>query len=136
MSDLFTPEQIEQMTTDLNQQLLALSKAEPATFRGDGAARPAAARQRQAIEQATGQDATTFLARFRHAARQDLCEADGVLHKQWEKYRDIASKDMLNRFGVILVGLGLTGGVLQTVAVAVAAYVLYLGVKAFCAGEA
>src|SRR5271165_4985108 len=125
MSDLFTPEQIEQLTAEVNQQLQMLSAAEPAWQRGKRGAGAPAERQRKVIEKATGQDAATFLARFRQAARKDLCEKDGVLHKQWTKYRDLASKDMLNTFGGVLVGLGLSGGALHVALVAIAAYVLY-----------
>jgi hypothetical protein len=35
-------------------------------------------------------------------------------------------------FGGILVGMGLSGSALQIVVVAIAVYVLYLGVEAFC----
>jgi hypothetical protein len=133
MSELFTPDQIEQLTAEINEQLRSLTIADSASVRAAPAA-PRGERQRRAIEQATGQDAKTFLARFRAAARQDLCETDGVLHKQWAKYRDLASKDMLHSFGGILVGFGLSGSALQVAVVAIAVYVLYLGVEAFCAG--
>jgi hypothetical protein len=135
MQDLFTAEQIEQFTADINQQLQTLAVTEPADQRAGRAAHPRAAKQRTAIEHATGQDAATFLARFRQAARHDLCEPGGVLHTQWTKYRDLPSKNMLNTFGSILVGLGLSGSALHIAVVAIATYVLYLGVQAFCAGE-
>ncbi len=135
MSDVFTPEQIEQFTTEINQQLLELTAVDPTSQRALRGGPPRAEKQRKALEQATGEDAGTFLARFRQAARKDLCEQGGVLHGQWTKYRDLVSKDMLNTFGGILVGLGLSGSALHIAVVAVAAYVLYLGVQAFCAGE-
>jgi hypothetical protein len=135
MSDVFTPDEIESLTSELNQQLLALQAEAPATQRGAGAGERRGQRQLAAIAAATGQDAASFLVRFRQAARKDLCEEGGLLHEQWKKYRDLASKDMLNRFGGILVGFGLAGSALQVAVVAVAVYVLYLGVQAFCAGE-
>ncbi len=134
MPDPFSDEVVEQLTTEINQQLRDLAAAGPAIQRS-GAAGPRAKRQREAIEKATGKDAKTFLAQFRAAARKDLCEQGGVLHAQWKKYRDLATKDMLKTFGGILVGLGLAGNTLAVVAVAVSVYVLYLGVEAFCAGE-
>lgn len=135
MSDVFTPDEVESLTSELNRQLMDLAAEGPASQRARGAGKPHAERQRKALEAATGQDAATFLARFRQAARKDLCEDGGLLHEQWKKYRDLASKDMLNRFGGILVGFGLAGSALQIAVVAVAVYVLYLGVQAFCAGE-
>jgi hypothetical protein len=115
-------------------ELLRLVRSAPAKKRGEKMAPDQAERQLKAIEQATGQDATTFLSRFHQAVRKDLCEQGGVLHTQWEKYRDLTGKDMLKTFGGILVGFGLAGNALQVTAVAIAVYVLYLGVQAFCAG--
>jgi hypothetical protein len=135
MSEPFTDEQIDQLTVEINQQLQVLGAEDDPLYRAGAPRSRRVERQRQAIAQATGQDAGTFLARFRAAARKDLCEQGGVLHAQWQKYRDLASKDMLKTFGGILVGLGLAGNTLIVVAVAVSVYVLYLGVEAFCAGE-
>lgn len=136
MPESFTDAQLLQMTAEIDQQLHELSTEESAYLRAGAPHRAKAERQRAAITQATGEDATTFLARFRAAARRDLCESGGVLHAQWQQYRDLASKDMLKTFGGILVGLGLAGNTLAVVAVAVSVYVLYLGVQAFCVGGA
>lgn len=134
MAGPFTSEQIASLTDEINQQLSDLATSEGSAIkRGSGA--PRAQRQRQAIEQATGLDATTFLARFRQAARKDLCEPGGVLYGQWKKLRDLVSKDALNTFGGILIGLGLSGTALQIVAVALVVYVLHLGAEAFCQGS-
>ena len=131
--DPFTPEQIASLTDEINQQLheLAISEGD-AIKRGSGA--PRAQRQRQTIEQATGQDATTFLAKFRQAVHKDLCEQGGILNGQWKRMRDLVSKDALHTFGGILLGMGLSGTALQVVAVALVVYVLHLGGEAFCAG--
>jgi hypothetical protein len=132
---VFSPEQLDRLTDEINQQLRDLSAAEPAETRAKDPARPRARRQRELIEKATQQDAAEFLARFRAAARKDLCEQGGLLHAQWQRFHDLASKDMLKTFGGILVGMGLAGSTLATVAVAISVYVLYLGIEAFCAGE-
>jgi hypothetical protein len=76
--------------------------------------------------------ATSILARFKAAARKYLCEKGGVLHTQWTKWKDLANKDIVKTFGGILVGMGLSGSALQIAVVAIAVYVLYLGVEAFC----
>ena len=133
MADPFASEQIASLTDEINQQLHDLAFSEGDAMKR-GNAFPRAQRQRQAIEQATGQDATTFLARFREAARKDLCEQGGMLHEQWKRLRDLVSKDTLNTFGGILIGMGLSGTALQIVAVALTVYVLHLGAEAFCAG--
>jgi hypothetical protein len=136
MVDPFTEEQIEKLTAEINQQLRELETADTAELKAGWRGTVRTGRQKQAIAQATGQDASAFLARFREAAQQDLCEKGGVLHAQWTRYHDLASKDMLNTFGVILIGLGLTRNALSIVAVAIAVHVLYLGVDAFCRGQA
>lgn len=130
MPDPLTDAEIERLTAEVNHQLQALQAAGRMLR-----SRPSAEPQRQAIARATGQDADSFLARFRQAARHDLCEADGLLHQQLVKYRDLATRDMTKTIGGILLGMGLSGSALQIAVVAVLAYVLYLGVQAFCAGD-
>jgi hypothetical protein len=88
--------------------------------------------QRRAIEHATGEDAMTFLKRFKQAARRDLCQEGGVLYTQWQKWKDVTNTDILKTFGAVLVGMGLSGSALQIAMVEIAVYVLYLGVTAFC----
>lgn len=134
MTEPFTPEQIDRLSGQIDQQLLAARSADPTLTKTNGGGNAQAlAKQREAIEQATGEDADRFLTRFRDAARRDVCEPGGVIYKQWHKWRDVTNKDVLNSFGAILVGMGLSGGGLQIAAVALAVYVLYLGVQAFCA---
>ena len=48
------------------------------------------------------------------------------------KWKDLANKDALQTVGGVLVGMGLTGSALQIVAVAVAVYILLLGLDAYC----
>jgi hypothetical protein len=132
----FTPEQIEGLSVQVDQQLMGLL-AEGTfgvrTTRGDKS--EPLKMQREAIEQATGEDAQDFLKRFRAAARRDVCEKGGVVYEQWHKWRDVTNKDVLKSFGGVLVGMGLSGSALQIAVVAVAVYVLYLGIQAFCAEE-
>jgi hypothetical protein len=135
MPDPFTDEQIEQLTNEINRQLLELGTPDPAEQKSGRRGPSRTEPQFEAIAKATGQDAPTFLARFREAARKDLCEEGGILHAQWTRYRDLASKDMLKTFGGILIGLGLSGNALSIVAVAIAVHILYLGADAFCRGQ-
>jgi len=136
MPDPFTDAQIEQLTGQINWQLLQLERPSRSEYGSIRSGLSRADERLQAIAQATGEDAPTFLVRFREAARKDLCEEGGVLHAQWIRYHDLASKDMLQTFGGILIGLGLSGNALSIVAVAVCVHVLYLGADAFCRGRA
>ena len=112
--------------------MLALRRQEAGTLRGPRHTGAIPAAQRQAIEQATGEPAQSFLARFRLAARDDICRPGGVLHTQWSKWQDLASKDLLKFLGGVLAGMGLSGNALALVAVALAVYLVHLGLEAFC----
>lgn len=134
MLDPLTETQIELLTNEINDQLKELETSS-LTEQKTGRRQPIRTeRQYKAIEQATRQDASTFLTRFRDAARKDLCEQGGVLHAQWARYHDLVSKDMLKTFHGILIGMGLTGNALSIVIVAIGVHVLYLGADAFCCG--
>lgn len=129
--DPFTEEQIEEMALEVERQLTALHRPAAAFSKSrDGG--PGEPPQLRAIAQATGEDAPSFLKRFKQAARKDICQEGGIIHKQWSDWKDVAPKTALKTIGGILVAMGLAGTLLQAVAVAVAAYVLYLGVDAFC----
>lgn len=134
MADAFTAEEIDRLSGEIDSQLRELGSAGSGMVKGGSPAGALGAKQRQAIEAATGEEAMSFLARFKQAARKDLCEPGGILHTQWSKWKDLANKDLLKTFGGILVGMGLSGSALQVAVVAIAVYVLYLGVQAFCAG--
>jgi hypothetical protein len=133
MTDPFTPDDITLLSAEIDRQLLALGTPGTGLARADTPEQALPDPQRQALEQATGEDAMRFLQRFKQAAHRDLCEEDGVLYTQWQKWRDLANRDLLKVIGGVLVGMGLTGSPLQIAAVAVAVYLLYLGVQAFCA---
>jgi hypothetical protein len=135
MVEPFTADQIEQLSSEINEQLRELAESTPASLRGGRPPPNNARRQLMAIEQSTSQDVATFLARFRIAARNDLCAEGGILHAQWQRFHDLTRKDMLKTFGGILVGMGIAGNALATAAVAISVYILYLGIEAFCAGE-
>ena len=53
-------------------------------------------------------------------------------YKQWKKWGDLDNKEAMDKFKVVLTGLGLTGNLLSSVLVAVMAIVLHIGVRAFC----
>jgi hypothetical protein len=132
MADPFSPDDITRLSAEIDRQLLALGTPGTGLAKGGTPEQALPALQRRALEQATGQDAITFLQRFKQAAHKDLCEEGGVLYTQWQKWKDLTNKDLLQVIGVVLVGMGLTGGPLQIAAVAIAVYILYLGAQAFC----
>ena len=142
MPDPFTPAELDLLSAEIDLQLRALHGQGAALKRGDlrtealvhadsAAAAPGEA-QLRAIAQATGEDAASFLARFRAAAHDDICKPGGILHTQWTKWKDLASKDALKTVGGVLVAMGLAGSALQIVAVAITVYILMLGLDAYC----
>jgi hypothetical protein len=133
MTEPFTPDDIARLSAEIDRELLALGTPGTGLARGDAPEQALPERQRRALEQATGEEAMSFLRRFKRAAHRDLCEDGGVLYTQWQKWKDVSNKDLLRAIGPVLAAMGLAGGLLQTAAVAVAVYILYLGVQAFCA---
>ena len=132
MDDPFTPEDIARLSGEIDAELRELGAPGTGLARGRTPKQALGEKQKQAIERATGEEATSFLVRFKNAARNDLCEKGGILHTQWTKWKDLANKDIVKTFGGILVGMGLSGGALHIAVVAITVYVLYLGVEAFC----
>ncbi|WOD41485.1 hypothetical protein [Nodosilinea sp. E11] len=90
------------------------------------------AKQTSAIERITKEQPVTFLKKFRKAAKADLCKEGGALNAQWQQWKDLASGDVVKNFGPVLVAMGFTGVLLETLVVAVGVIVIHIGLKAFC----
>jgi len=133
MNEPFTAEQITALSAEVDEQLQELNSIYGTDqLKGVKSKDALPDKQRQVIAVATGEDAASFLKRFKQAARQDLCEKDGVLYKQWKKWGDLSNKQVLKSFGAVLVAMGFAGNALQILAVALAVVVLHIGVKAIC----
>jgi hypothetical protein len=135
---MFSDEEISILAAEIDAQLLELR-----SLSGDTSLKPSLSlkssdkeaelvKQNQAIATATKESAKSFLQKFWKAAKADLCEEQGVLYKQWKKWGDLDNKEAMDKFKVVLTGLGLTGNLLPSVLVAVMVIVLHIGVKAFC----
>jgi hypothetical protein len=129
---MFSDEEISQLAAEIDAQLLELrSLSSDALLRSDDK-EVQLVKQNQAIALATKEPAKSFLQKFWKAAKADLCEEEGVLYKQWKKWGDLDNKEAMDKFKVILTGLGLTGNLLSSVLVAIMVIVLHIGVRAFC----
>ena len=137
MSAPFTPDQLEALCLDIDEQLDEL-RNNPFPDSGTKTAKEPedlperTPKQWQAVAQVTKEDPQSFWQRFKLAAHKDLCEEDGVLHKQWKKWGDLSNKEVLKSFGALLVGMGFSGNALQILAVALAVIVMHLGCTAIC----
>ena len=99
---------------------------------------PAAPKQQAVIEQATGEPFESFWEKFKRYTCRDLCLPGGHLHQQWQKWRDLRSKDSVKvAFGVIA-GMGIPTASIAPVAVAASVFLLNavtnIGIDAICEG--
>jgi hypothetical protein len=99
---------------------------------------PAAPKQQAVIEQATGEPFESFWDKFKRHARRDLCLPEGNLYKQWQKWRDLRSKDSVKVALGVIAGMGIPTASIGPVAVAASVFQLNvianIGVEAICEG--
>lgn len=133
ITPLFTSEEIAILSTEIDNQLREL-KSSPISFYKDinKESSPLPPKQRQNIEQTTGEDVNVFWQKFKRASYNDLCKEGGLLYQQWKTYGDLSNEKALKTFGKVLFLMGITGTTLQTLVVAVTVIVLHLGIKAIC----
>ena len=129
---MFSDQEIADLAAEIDAQLLELRSPSSEALRKSGDMEAQLVKQNEAIATATKEPAKSFLQKFWQAAKADLCEQEGVLYKQWKKWGDLDNKEAMDKFKVVLTGLGLTGNLLTSALVAVMVIVLHIGVKAFC----
>jgi hypothetical protein len=132
----FTEQELQTLSAEIEQQLNELANNQPdvgvsKAVKGHGK-KIVPRKQKQQLEQATGENADSFLKTFARAAKKDLCEEGGLLHEQFEKLGDLSNKSMLVTFGGVLAGMNVATVALPAVAVTVSVIVIHIGIKAFC----
>jgi hypothetical protein len=133
MNTVFTPEEINALSANIDSQLQELrTDSASGDIKGEHESDSLPTKQSQAIEEITKEKSKSFLKKFGHAAKSDLCEEEGLLNTQWKKWADLNNKDVIDKFGVLLVAMGFSGAGLELLVVAVAVVVIHIGVKAFC----
>ena len=134
MDNIFTIEEIDGMSAEIDRQLRELGQPPSLEFKTGGTEETEnlPVKQSQAIAEITQEDPNTFLKTFLAVAKSDLCEEGGLLYGQWKKWADLNNKDVIEKFTAILVALGFTGNTLPILVVAVAVIVIHLGVKTVC----
>jgi hypothetical protein len=137
--DVFSPEQIEQLSREMDTRLnqLAAGQAETIGKNLFGGSKPLPMPQKEVAEveksvTEAGQDVDAFWKRFQKAARQDICTEGGVLNTQWKQWGDLSNQKVIKQLGAILVAMGFSGNVLQVLALACGVIVVHIGVKAYC----
>lgn len=146
MEPAYVPDdtELDRLAAQVDEQFTALRAASPraATFHRGGPADektlPSAPEQEAVIERATGEKFETFWQRYLGQAREDLCVPGGILHDQWEKWRDFESKVVVRTSYVWLAAMGVPTGSLAPVAVAATVFLLNaaanIGIKTVCEG--
>jgi hypothetical protein len=135
MNSIFTPEEINALSAEIDRQLIELRHAPDAGQKhgeDETSAEKALVKQTAAITKLTQEQPKSFLQKFRRAAKSDLCQEGGMLNQQWKKWGDLDNKDAVERLGAVLVAMGVSGDVLSPLAVAVTVIVIHIGLKAFC----
>lgn len=137
MSSPFTPDQLASLSLQINQQLAELrDESAQNKFKDDKPDKQDIPErlpvQWRAIAAVTKEEPRSFWKKFKQAARRDLCEDGGVLYAQWQRYRDLSSRAVLESFIAILAAMGYSGNALQVLAVAAGVIVLHLGCTVIC----
>jgi hypothetical protein len=133
MKSPFSDVDIQALAAAIDQQLADLEQTRPTSVqRNLETPNAPLAPQAAEIERITQEPPVTFLKKFRQAVRADLCEEGGVLNAQWQQWKDLASGDVVKNFGPVLVAMGFSGVLLETLVVAVGVIVIHIGLKAFC----
>jgi hypothetical protein len=138
MNDLLREDQIEAMTQELDEAIEELdAQYGPIRVSRQSPVELLPAAQRAKLEQATGETAAQFWPRFKHAAHDDICKKGGFIHDQWQKFQDIARKDLVKVSASILAGMGIAAGGSLLIAVVPAGLWIFtalshIGIQAFC----
>jgi hypothetical protein len=134
MSEIFSATEMVELSEEIDRQLQELRQSGVATYKSGDELEPGGAlsKQKASIESLTKEPMPSFLARFGRAAKGDICDKDGMLHKQWEKWGDLNNQDALERLGGVLVMMGFSGDVVSPLAVAAIVVIVHIGLKAFC----
>lgn len=138
----FSDSEIDALARQVDEQLAALSSRTVPVHRGphDGLEenRPSAPDQEKYLAQITHEPFETFWQRYLRHARRDLCLPDGYLYKQWQRWRDLQSKDAVRLSLGFLAGIGIASSLLAPAAVAAAVCLINaitkIGIDAICEG--
>jgi hypothetical protein len=156
MTEIFTAAEIEVLSAEIDRQLHELKESrqmeiinrsmrfkggyrdkesfqDKESFRRDEPNTQELIKQKESIELVTKEPMESFLAKFGQAAKSDLCDKDGLLHKQWEKYGDLSIKDALEVVGKILIHqMSFTTDNVSKLVVPIIVVILHFKLKAFC----
>lgn len=139
---LWTNAELDRLADQVDQELKELTAIPALAFQKSSSGKiilVVPEKQRVTIEKAIGESADSFWQKYKQAARKDLCREDGLLYKQWHRWRDLPSKDAVKVSLGLVAGLGISGTALPVVGVAACVILLNIvfniGINAICEDE-
>jgi hypothetical protein len=88
-------------------------------------------KQRKAIEDNTKKEAPSFLQEFADKAKEIICDAESDLRKEYDLLGEVDKVTLLERLAALFAVMGFSGIALQVLTVAVAVYIIHIGLKPF-----
>jgi hypothetical protein len=132
----FTEQELQNLSAEIDNQLSELaneSVIEESNVRGKKHTKKSIPhKQKQQLEQATGENADSFWDKFKCAAKKDLCVEGGKFYGLWQKYGDLDNKTMLIAVTGILSDMGVATTVALTIAVPLSVCILHITIQAIC----
>ncbi|MFZ2726222.1 MAG: hypothetical protein WAX77_08235 [Methylococcaceae bacterium] len=133
--NVLTEAQLQDLSAEIDKQLIelnAINDSEVLQKATRSNTKKLPKKQQAALEQATQQNADSFLKQFMAVAKKDLCSEDGLLYKQWQKWGDLDNESLLKSLAPVLATMGLEHAPLQAALVALVVIILHLGIKTIC----
>lgn len=127
----FGETELDRLAREVEDQLAELRVQPKGLFKSVDAPKPTPEKQMSVIANAAGQDPMTFFEAFKKAAREDICDAGGIFHERWTKYKDVAKRDLVAFTIGVLSLIGVSAAALPIVAVAVVVWLLFVGIDAY-----
>jgi len=135
MTNPLTASELAQLSTQVEEQLRELNSASVLTRASFSEPKSPPTdlppKQRQAIEQHSDESAEHFLHKLSNQAKDILCSADSDLQKEYEIFGNLKKDELLEKLAGLLAVMGFSTGALQMLSVAVAVYILHIGLKTF-----
>lgn len=129
-AEVLTEREVAVFSTEIERQLREIGRQGVGTRGAAGGPSGVPELQSREVERVTGQPFRVFFARFRTAARKDLCKEGGMLHERWRQLRDASSVEHMKSLALVLSTLGLIDW--KALVVPVVVIVTHLGVETIC----
>ncbi|MEL6441804.1 MAG: hypothetical protein AAFQ80_21445 [Cyanobacteria bacterium J06621_8] len=145
--NIFTEEELQELTQEIERQLQELEVAGTVSIRVPAFARAdeenpevlqrdsqLPRKQVEVIAQVIGRSFSTFFKDFLDAALDSICEKTGKLNQLWQKLGDWNNPASINIIASVLAGMGIAEKNLRLICAPLVAILIDLGIEALCRG--